>query len=288
MADQSLRASVTLVDLQATTTRVVPVAELDYVLLVVSASMDTSGRYRYMTDVAVVAEGLTFSTSKALVDAGTPVDAISLEALKVLADGFAMNDGSDIGDGSVYSFTKGISNVAFPEDALAQSLAKLSQDQFELIDNAAKVLSRPLVDSTGTTDDNTVAALKGLSDSAELQDAIATLLLFIRNFSDSAPVDDAAALAVSLPKADQSEVSDTYVLEAQKLFADEASAADNFASIFETAFSDSTEPDDVRTLFFTASRVESTTMTDAGVVSIQDYCALGYFAEDYVGLSQAF
>jgi hypothetical protein len=35
---------------------------------------------------------------------------------KHLADGFAMNDGSEAVDGSVYSFSKGISNVAFVGD----------------------------------------------------------------------------------------------------------------------------------------------------------------------------
>jgi hypothetical protein len=29
-------------------------------------------------------------------------------------------------------------------------------------------------------------------------------------------------------------------------------------------------------------------VADAGLLSVQDYCDLSYFAEDYVGLSQSF
>ena len=288
MADRSLRASVTLVDLRAATTRVVPVAEVDYVLLAVSATMDTSGRYRYMTDVAVVTEHIALSPSKALTDGSGADDAISISALKLLVDGFAMNDGSEVGDGSVYSLNKGISNITFTAEALAHSLTKLRQDQFVLLDSAAKALSRPLASSLGTDDTVVTAAAKGLSDSAEMQDALTTLLLFLREFADTVSSGDTATLALSLPKAEQAGIADKAILEPLKVLTEAPELADSLTSVFSGSFMHYANTDDARSLLFTSSRVESTTMTDVGVVSVQDYCTLGYFAEDYVGISQAF
>jgi hypothetical protein len=280
-----LRAAVSI---KADATYVVPVAAVAYIDLVVAAELDTSGRYRIIQEIAAVVDGVAFVLSRPRADVATVADATFVSALKVLADGFAMNDGSEAVDGSVYSFSKGISNVAFTEDAVASSLAKLTQDQFALIDNAAKVLSRPLTDSAGATDDETVSALKGLADTAGMSDAVTTLLLYIRNFNDTVGVTDVQTAEFSLPKAEQVTVADVDTRDVSKPFSEDLAASDASAYVFSTAFSESSTASDSDSLIFTTSRVESVAAADVGIVSVQDYCALDYFVEDYVGISQAF
>jgi hypothetical protein len=284
-----------LVSLRVSTTRVVPLAEIDYVLMTVGARLDTTGLFRFIQDVVAVADGTAYSLTKPLSDAVTPPDAISVSALKALADGFAMNDGSEAVDGSTYSFSKGISNVTFTSDATTTTALKLLQDTQTLQDLVAKTPSKALADVFDLTDDETVAALKGLSDSVTMQDTIATLLLFIRDFSDSVSVPDLrATLFTPATKTEQIFVADTDNIDYQKNIADGfamndgSEAVDGSTYSFHKGISNVAFVGDVRSLIFAASRVESVAVADAGLLSVQDYCDLSYFAEDYVGLSQSF
>ena len=284
-----------LVSLRVSTTRVVPLAEIDYVLMTVGARLDTTGLFRFIQDVVAVADGTAYSLTKPLSDEVTPPDAISVSALKALADGFAMNDGSEAVDGSTYSFSKGISNVTFTSDATTTTALKLLQDTQTLQDLVAKTPNKALADVFDLTDDETVAALKGLSDSVTMQDTIATLLLFIRDFSDSVSVPDLrATLFTPATKAEQITVVDEDNIDYQKNIADGfamndgSEAVDGSTYSFHKGISNVAFVGDVRSLIFAASRVESVAVADAGLLSVQDYCDLSYFAEDYVGLSQSF
>jgi hypothetical protein len=257
--------------------------------------MDTTGKFRLTQDFVLPVEVVALLLNKPLVDAVSPPDAISVSALKELADGFAMNDGSEAVDGSTYSFSKGISNVTFTSDATTTAALKLLQDTQTLQDLVAKTPSKALADVFDLTDDETVAALKGLSDSVTMQDTIATLLLFIRDFSDSVSVPDLrATLFTPATKAEQIFVVDTDNIDYQKNIADGfamndgSEAVDGSQYSFSKGISNVAFVGDVRSLIFAASRVESVTVADAGLLSVQDYCDLSYFAEDYVGLSQSF
>jgi hypothetical protein len=281
-----IRASISL---HADTTYVVPVAAVDYVDLVVSAELDTSGKFRAFIETAVVVDGVSFETTKPLADTTSAGDAVSVAALKNLADGFAMNDGS------VYAFAKGISNVAFANDATTTAALKLLQDTQVMQDLVAKVLSRPIVDVFDMADDETVSALKGLSDSIEMQDSITTLLLFLRNFADDAAVADLrATLFTPATKTEQIAVADDDNIDYQKNLADGfamndgSEAVDGSQYSFSKGISNVTFVGDVSSLIFAAYRVESIAVPDVGLLSVQGYCDLSYFAEDYVGFSQSF
>jgi hypothetical protein len=291
---RSLRAAITIVDPRVGVDYVMPLAEIDYVLMTVGARLDTTGLFRFIQDVVAVADGTAYSLTKPLSDAVTPPDAISVSALKALADGFAMNDGSEAVDGSTYSFSKGISNVTFTSDATTTTALKLLQDTQTLQDLVAKTPNKALADVFDLTDDETVAALKGLSDSVTMQDTIATLLIFIRNFSDTISVTDVDSRVFTLPKTEQIFVADTDNIDYQKNIADGfamndgSEAVDGSTYSFHKGISNVAFVGDVRSLIFAASRVESVAVADAGLLSVQDYCDLSYFAEDYVGLSQSF
>jgi hypothetical protein len=152
----------------------------------------------------------------------------------------------------------------------------------------AKDLSRPIADVFDMADDETVSALKGLSDSIEMQDSLTTLLLFLRDFADDVAVADADARVYSLPKTEQVAVADNDFIDWAKSLAHNVTPVDVSVFLAEKFFSESLTAAEAKALLFAAARVESVTVTDVGIVSIQDYCDLGYFAEDYVGLSQSF
>jgi hypothetical protein len=280
-----IRASISL---HADTTYVVPVAAVDYVDLVVSAELDTSGRFRIIFETAVVVDGVSFETTKPLADTTSTGDAVSVAALKNLADGFAMNDGSEAVDGSVYSFAKGISNVAFANDATTTAALKLLQDTQVMQDLVAKVLSRPVADVFDMADAETVSALKGLSDSFDMQDSLVTLLLFLRNFADDVAVADADTREYLLLKTEQVAVADNDFIDWAKSLAHSVTPEDASVFLAEKPFSESLVAAEAKALLFATARVESVTVPDVGLLSVQDYCDLSYFAEDYVGFSQSF
>jgi hypothetical protein len=283
------------VSLKADATYVVPVAAVDYILLTAAARLDTSGQYKFLQEATAVVDGTAFVLSRPLSDAVTPPDAISVAALKVLADGFAMNDGSEAIDGSVYSLAKGIQNVTFVTDAAATAALKGLQDTQSMLDAVAKSLARPIADVFNLADAETVAAIKGLSDSVTMQDTIATLLLFIRDFDDAVSVDDLRATVFTpATKVEQISVADNDVVSYEKNIADGfamndgSEAVDGAQYSFSKGISNVAFVGDNRSLIFTTSRVESVSVADAGLVAAQSYCDLTYFAEDYVGVSQSF
>jgi hypothetical protein len=283
------------ISISASAEYAVPVASVEYVELAVSAFLDTTGKYKVLLDLTVMADGLVFDTTKPLADLITPPDAISVAALKTLADGFAMNDGSEAVDGSVYSFAKGISNVVSAPDAAAVSAAKSLTDTIASVDLVAKSLSRPVADVFDLADAETVSALKGLSDSFSPTDSVATLLLFIRNFSNSASVADTQAILFALANRTETiYVADEDVIGYQKNLADgfamndDSEAVDGSVYVFAKGISNVAFVAEESSFSFATSRVESTTAVDAGVVSVQNYCDLTYFLEDYVGTSRVF
>ncbi len=151
-----------------------------------------------------------------------------------------------------------------------------------------KVANKALVDTFSMADDETVSALKGLSDSIEMQDALVILLLILRNFADDVAVADADARVYSLPKTEQVAVADNDFIDWAKSLTHSVTPADVSVFLAEKPFSESLSAAEAKALSFTAARVESVTVPDVGLLSVQDYCDFSYFAEDYVGFSQSF
>lgn len=191
MADKSLRASVTLVDLGATTTRVVPVAEVDYVLLAVTATMDASGRYRYLADAFTVVDNISFSLSKGFSDSFVFSDTPpTLSVVKALADSVAftevfsamlifLRDFTDIqgfADSSVWAMDKPLLDTAAFTDVSSFVLTRAFSDGFAMNDSfdmgdgavftvtksinnvvflsdaISQIISKPIADSVTMTD----------------------------------------------------------------------------------------------------------------------------------------
>jgi len=286
---RSLRASLTVVDPRVGVSRVVPVSDVSFVVLSVGAVLDTTGLFRFIPDSVSMVDGTTYSMTKVLGESVSVPDVAAILFSRPLSDTFSMADAQTV------SALKAFADTAPMLDNEAIDVAKLLADAPQVLDLAAKVMSKPLADDFGLTDDETVSALKGLPDSVAMQDTIATLLLFIRSFSDSVTVPDLrATLFTPATKIEQITVADTDNIDYQKNIADGfamndgSEAVDGSQYSFSKGISNVAFVGDVRSLIFATSRVESVAVADSGVLTIQDYCDLSYFAEDYVGVSQSF
>lgn len=217
MADRSLRASVTLVDLRAATTRVVPVAEVDYVLLAVSATMDTSGRYRYLTDAFSVVDNISFSLSKNL------TDSVSIE-------------------------------------------------------DAAP----------------TIVVTKPFADSVSFTELFSAMLIFLRNFTDTQTFSDTSSWAVDKALADTVTYTDAKSFVLTRTFTDGFAMNDSFdmgdgaVYTFTKSINNVVFLSDSFSQIITKTVTDSVTLSDSGLGSMQNYCDITYFAEDYVGISFTF
>ena len=211
VASVKLRASVSTVVPVVGLTRVYPVSEVAYILLAVSAYLDTTGRYKYTTDVFSVADSASLNTGKT-----------------ADADTFAVSDS-------------------------------------------------PVLD-TG----------KGLSDSATMGDTVVTVLIFIRDFTDTASPTDAKTLLISPAYSDTFTTSDTATRSISKALSDSFALNDlSDAAGPDWSFSDYTNNVvstlDSTTVTNTRGLSDSLSSSDSGTLISQGYCDITYFAEDYVG-----
>jgi hypothetical protein len=211
VASVKLRASVATVVPVVGLTRVYPVADVAYILLAVSAYLDTTGRFKYTTDVFSVADAASLNTSKT-----------------ADADAFTLDD--------------------------------------------AQVFS---------TD-------KGIADTATIGDSVLTVLIFIRDFADTASLADAKTLLVSPAYSDTFTTSETTAFSISKALADSFALNDlSDANGPDWSFSDYTNntvsTSDSSVVSNDKGLSDSLSLADSGTLISQGYCDLTYFAEDYVG-----
>jgi hypothetical protein len=216
VASVKLRAGVASVVPIVGLTRVYPVSEVAYILMVVGAYLDTTGRYKYTTDIFGVSDIASLNTSK----------------------------------------------VA---DADAFTLA----------------------------DDTTLSADKGLSDTASLSDTAITVLIFIRDFADTASPADANTLLISPAYSDAVTSSDTTALSLDKTLTDSFALNDLSDATGPTiSFADFTNnvvsASDSSVVTSDKGFSDSLSLSDSGTVISQNYCDITYFLTDYVGESRTF
>jgi hypothetical protein len=216
MADTSLRASVTFVNLSRTATYVVPVSEIDYILLAVSAYLDTTGRFKCITDIFATGDSTALSTNK-VADADT----------------FAL------------------------DDAAATSTTKL------------------------------------LADTTALNDSVVAVLIFIRDFSDTASLADSKTLFISPAYSDTFSTNETVAHSISKALADSFALNDlSDAAGPDWSFSDYTNntvsTSDNSVVSNDKGLSDSFSLADSGTLISQGYCDITYFAEDYVGEFRTF
>jgi hypothetical protein len=146
-----LRSSISVVDPVVSVSRTIPIADISYIHLILTAGLDTSGRFRYIEDLIAVSDGFNFVLSRPFADSIQISDGItskvfdkSLAEVVVMLDELtaiivfirAFSDTQNISEQYVSSFFKSLSDSVNAQDALAKTVTKSFADGFAMNDSA--------------------------------------------------------------------------------------------------------------------------------------------------------
>ena len=264
---------------------------------------------KFLADIQSVADNDVFSFSKALTDSAAPLDSLAKATQKALADvytGFldqttisfdkaaadsvVMFDDADID----YWIEKSLADLQALADAQALDFSKYLSDAYSINDLANLDVVKALVDSIDTPAEFVVRAFeKSLSDSVTLTDAAQAFKLYIRDFSDSFSTPDAYFLDIQPgQEQDSAAVSDTETLSVDKNLSETLNLLDNMDGDIEYVFvklvSELLVASDAQAVDFASNKSDNAVLSSSGILSMQDYCDITYFLEDYVGVSRTF
>jgi len=289
VASVKLRASVSTVVPVVGLTRVYPVSEVAYILLAVSAYLDTTGRYKYTTDVFSVADSASLNTGKT-----ADADAFAVSDSSVLNIGKGLSDSATMGDTvvTVLIFIRDFTDTATPADAKTLLISPAYSDTFTTSDTATRSISKALSDSFALND------LADIGDGIAFQfddytNNVATvsdgaIVTVAPAYSDSVSFTDATVSSVSQSQADSISEADLLAISFNGTYTDSATLVDNLATSFSSAFAVSFGQSDATQLSPALDKTDSFSFTEAGVILIQDYSDPTYFLTDYVGASYTF
>jgi molecular chaperone GrpE (heat shock protein) len=155
---------------------------------------------RTVNDTVTVATTTTKHAFKNLQHTVVPSDVVSRAVNKLLADAFALNDGTDVGDGSTYSFQKFINNVTSVGDARFFAIAKTLTDQLGVADDVAIEAAKSLADAFSASSATFTSFSKALADTLTAADVAA--VASTKTFSDTAGTADSAVRSTTKAVAD--------------------------------------------------------------------------------------
>jgi hypothetical protein len=273
MADTSLRASVTFVNLSRTATYVVPVSEIDYILLASSARMDTSGLFRFNAETIGIADSSVFTFS-------TPI-----------------TDSSTIADISALSFVPATkTDSVTPSDSSVRTPQLGKTETISVADTDVKAFTLGTVtESLAASDSSVLDFQMPVAETVSFSDITLVVLIFIRDVFDTTTLSDTPSLSFTPDTKVETVTSGDSSSYAFDQFLTEAFAMNDLADVgdgisfdfidFTANVVTITEAAVISTAPFAT---DSFSLADAGVGSIQDYCDITYFAEDYVGIQFTF
>jgi hypothetical protein len=244
---------------------VIPITEVSYVDIVVSAFTDDSGLFRIDFDTTVVVDYSTLAFAK------------QLSSEVVIAQ-----------DLLGFSIAKTVQDSTIPVESLAFSLGTSALDSFTTADLLSKVFLKSLTDVTSTADTIVGRAFeKRLYDAATMEDLVGipdgATFQFCKYLSDFPSIAEQLTKDISIA------LSESNVVQDQNYWQFSSVKSDAFALAETTALSLSTSLDDqlivveTNSIYTYKTESDAITTADSGVLSAQNYCELSYFLEDYVG-----
>ena len=267
----------------------VPVAALEHIELVLSAYMDTTGRYRFIDDVVLMLDSTSIAFSKSLSDS----QSIDDQAYKQPGKSLASSVGSV--DSESYELLKALFDQATALDATALQIAKILADAYEVSDQPALTASKVLASDFGLTDAQTVQAQKVIDDSITFVEVVIAVRTFVRQFDEAIdPLEVFAQVFVKAPFTEDLLAEDASNILSFKNLADGvaiddgAAVGDGSTYFFEKSLNNVAFADDAEAFTLSKPLTEQLDLTESGLVVMQGYCDLTYFAEDYVGVSSSF
>jgi hypothetical protein len=263
--------------------------EIDYIELTSVGRTDTTGRFRYIEEIALIVDENSKELRKRLATDQGVDDQIANTLQKQTDDSFSLDDSQarvaekSIDDPAVLVdllakiLSQGLHDLAEPQDAPQLTPQKAAASSFELTDFLAH------------------AAQKDLADSFALTDVVNTLLLYIRSLSDQVAATDRPYLLFLPPVlAEYTPVSDVALRTYSKSVSDGVaiddgtSVGDGSTYNFQKSLNNIVFMLDTKIRAVTKASAEQITAPDSGFVFATNYCDITYFAEDFVGVSTTF
>lgn len=273
---------------------VYPIVGATYTYAAVSAILDTSGAFKYLSDQAFFADSKAYDFSKSLTD--------SFGQQETVAIGFSTSasDSISFADSARRSTAKAATDSFGASDALSFTSQRNIQtnEVGVLTDVAAKNFSKSLIHNiffTVSKDKAELSVGKVLSDDFVMSDSIFVQRVYIRAFDEYLTIADGLAFSFSGVEAIENVgINDSQLFVYAKVFSDGVAmndalgAGDGIAYTFATSISNIASVSEALAKSSQAIKSETLVASDSGIIVQQDYVDLTYFAEDYVGVSYTF
>jgi hypothetical protein len=242
------------------------------------------------------------------VDVVTPTDLVALTTTKALSDTY-----SGFQDTAIRGFVKASTDSVtmtddididfFLQKLLADTQGISDTDAYQLLKGLFESLTpadvkqlsfvKELADIVNTPVDSVAYAIeKSLSETTTFSDFVTTTLIFIRTFADSSSASDDVDVLPQLSKSEVLSSVDTDVLSVDKAFSEGLNLLDNMDGDIEYVFiklvSELLVASDAQAVDFASNKSDNAVLSSSGILSMQDYCDITYFLEDYVGVSRTF
>ena len=180
-----------------------------------------------------------------------------------------------ISDNSTVSEVIGISFVT----SFVDSITNVTESDI-------KLFGKVFVDSSNASEAiNTIDMGIGKTDTTTSADVLAVQFEF--PLSDNSTVSEVIGISTDIPITDATSSSDDLLYQFEKSISDIASVTEtvSITSGFTVGISDNAAAAGILSINTNTVRTDSTTVSESGLVVIQDYADPAYFLEDYVGAS---
>lgn len=167
-------------------------------------------------------------------------------------------------------------------------------DTLTEVDATTLAVTKQLSDMTAMAEQISLGVNKSFQDIHTLADLFSAVVAFDRAFTDAVSFSDAATRSVSKFLIDSVAETDAASLAVTKLLADVLAMSDsvvgiNFSDTADDALAiDDLGIDDDPAWELGKVLADTSSTSDSGLLIMQDYCDITYFAEDYVGFSRSF
>lgn len=286
--DVKLRAAVSVVDPFVGVSVQIPVSEIAYIYLQVVASLDSTGRFKFIADSVTLNDGSVRSFAKARADSFSLIDVAEKTLTKPFADSIVLSDlllktltfirsfadTQSISDGAIRAIAKQSTDSVLMSDSLSRVFSKSITETVAIAELASRSVAKFLVDTVSLGDDKYLSSQKNFVEVQSIADA--TVINIIKLLAESAIPVDTIALNIS------KNLTDGFAMN------DSAEAADGLTFTFSIGVQNVIFVSDSDARSFQKPRTDSVSMSDSGFLLQQDYCDLTYFAEDYVGVGFSF
>lgn len=185
------RASVAVTGFNVVTSAATPVADVAYILLAVGASLDTSGRFKFLPDLVVVTDAVQKLVQKTVLDSVFVPDSVALATTLGISDSISFTevflatliyvrnftDTASVSDQTTVSFSKSLADSAALTDALQYTFSKFLSDGVAINDSFAATdgllysFSKYISNVVFVQDSTVLFPSKVISDMIQVQDA---------------------------------------------------------------------------------------------------------------------